>query len=119
MLSFPPNVRVYLCRVATDMRKSFDGLHALALQVFERDPLEGHLFLFFNRRRDRLKALWWDRDGMALFCKRLEAGTYEIPASSDDCRGIEIDATQLSLLLNGIDTQSVKRRKRYRRATAA
>jgi transposase len=113
MLSFPPNVRVYLCRLPTDMRKSFDGLYALAVQVFEKDPLAGHLFLFLNRRRDRLKALWWDRDGLALFCKRLEAGTYELPHAADDTAGIEMDATQLSLLLNGIETRSAKRRKRY------
>ena len=84
MLSIPANVRVYLCTKATDMRKGFDGLHTLVVQVFQRDPLDGHLFLFVNRRRDRLKILWWDRDGMALFYKRLEAGTYQLPASPDD-----------------------------------
>jgi transposase len=116
MLSLPANTRVYLCRTATDMRKGFDGLHALARQIFQHDPLDGHLFLFINRRRDRLKALWWDRDGMALFYKRLEAGTYQLPATDDDSRGVEIDATDLALLLNGIDIQSAQRRKRYSRA---
>jgi transposase len=115
MLSIPANVRVYLCTAPTDMRKGFDGLHTLVFQVFERDPLDGHLFLFVNRRRDRLKMLWWDRDGMALFYKRLEAGTYQIPASSHDSEGIEIDVTDLAILLNGIDVQSAKRRKRYSR----
>lgn len=115
MLSIPPNVRVYLCTKATDMRKGFDGLHAMVLQVFQRDPLDGHLFLFVNRRRDRLKVLWWDRDGMALFYKRLEAGTYQLPTASDDAEGIEIDATDLAILLSGIDIQSAKRRKRYSR----
>jgi transposase len=71
--------------------------------------------LFLNRRRDRLKILWWDRDGMALFYKRLEAGTYQLPAAPDDAHGVEIDATDLALLLNGIDVQSAKRRKRYSR----
>ena len=115
MLSFPGNVRVYLCTSATDMRKSFDALHVLVRQVFKRDPLDGHLFLFVNRRRDRLKIMWWDRDGLALFYKRLEAGTYQIPAAADDAQGLEIDATQLAMLLSGIDMPSAKRRKRYAR----
>lgn len=115
MLNIPANVRVYLCTKATDMRKGFDGLHSLVLQVFQRDPLDGHLFLFVNRRGDRLKMLWWDRDGMALFYKRLEAGTYQLPAAPDNAEGVVIDATDLAILLNGIDLQSVKRRKRYSR----
>jgi len=115
MLSIPPSVSVYLCTKATDMRKGFDGLHSLVLQVFKRDPLDGHLFLFVNRRRDRLKMLWWDRDGMALFYKRLEAGTYQLPVTPHDCEGIEIDGTDLAMMLNGIDIQSAKRRKRYSR----
>lgn len=115
MLSIPANVSVYLCTIATDMRKGFDGLHAMVLQVFQRDPLDGHLFLFINRRHDRLKILWWDRDGMALFYKRLEAGTYQLPTAHDDAEGMEIDATDLAILLNGIDLRSAKRRKRYSR----
>jgi transposase len=99
------------------MRKSFDGLHALVLQVFQVNPLDGHLFLFVNRRRDRLKILWWDRDGLALFYKRLEAGTYQLPSVADDAQGVEVDATQLALLLSGVDLQSAKRRKRYSRVT--
>jgi transposase len=116
MLSIPANVSVYLCTRPTDMRKGFDGLHTLVLQVFERDPVDGHLFLFVNRRGDRLKMLWWDRDGMALFYKRLEAGTYQLPGVSGDSEGVEIDATDLAILLNGIDVQSARRRKRYSRA---
>ena len=115
MLSVPANVRVYLCTTATDMRKGFDGLHTLVLQVFQRDPLDGHLFLFVNRRGDRLKMLWWDRDGMALFYKRLEAGTYQLPTTSDNSEGVEIDATDLAMLLTGVDIKSAKRRKRYSR----
>lgn len=116
MLNFPANVRLYLCTSPTDMRKSFDGLHTLVRQVFERDPLDGHLFLFINRRRDRLKILWWDRDGLALFYKRLEAGTFQLPAVADDAQGVEIDATQFALLFSGIELHSAKRRKRYSRA---
>ena len=117
MLTIPANVRIYLCATPTDMRKIFDGLHALVLQVFRVNPLDGHLFLFVNRRRDRLKILWWDRDGLALFYKRLEAGTYQLPTVADDAQGVEVDATQLALLLNGVDLQSAKRRKRYSRVT--
>jgi transposase len=117
MISLPASVRVYLSTTPTDMRKSFDGLFTLVQQVFQRDPLEGHLFLFLNRRRDRLKMLWWDRDGLALFCKRLESGTYQLPIVSEGLPGAEIDATQLALLLNGVDLRSAKRRKRYSRVT--
>ena len=115
MLSLPANVRLYLCATPTDMRKSFDGLHTLVRQVFELDPLDGHLFLFVNRRRDRIKLLWWDRDGLAMWYKRLEMGTYQLPVVSDDAQGVEIDATQLALLLSGVAQQSAKRRKRYLR----
>ncbi len=115
MLSLPANVPLYLYTTPTDMRKSFDGLHTLVRQVFELDPLDGHLFLFVNRRRDRIKLLWWDRDGLAMWYKRLEMGTYQLPVVSDDAQGVEIDATQLALLLSGVDQQSAKRRKRYLR----
>jgi len=115
MVNFPANVRMYLCAKPTDMRKSFDGLQTLVGQVFELDPLDGHLFLFVNRRRDRVKILWWDRDGLALYYKRLEAGTYELPAVGDGIEGVEIDATALALLLSGVELRSAKRRKRYSR----
>jgi transposase len=101
--------------MATDMRKSFDGLHALVQQVFKSDPLDGHLFLFRNRRGDRVKIMWWDRDGLAIFYKRLESGSYQLPAANDDSQGVEIDATDLALLLTGVDIKSAKRRKRYSR----
>ncbi len=116
MLNIPTNTRIYLCTQPTDMRKSFDGLHALAVEVLKQDPLEGHLFVFLNRRRDRVKLLWWDRDGLALFYKRLEGGTFELPAAPDSQDGIEIDSVDLALLLGGVDLRSAKRRKRYSRA---
>jgi transposase len=116
MLTFAPNLRIYLCVRPTDMRKSFDGLCALVRNVFQADPLDGSLFLFVNRRGDRLKAMWWDRDGLALFYKRLEAGSFEMLPAEGDAATIEIDATQLALLLSGVSLASAKRRKRYRRA---
>jgi transposase len=78
MLSIPAGVRVFLCVQPTDMRKSFDGLTGLVQSVFDRNILDGHLFLFVNRRRDKLKLLYWDRDGLALWAKRLEVGTFAL-----------------------------------------
>ena len=115
MWSIPSTMRIYLCMTPVDMRKSFDGLHAVVRQVFKRDPVDGHLFLFVNRRGDRVKILWWDRDGLAYFYKRLESGTYQLPVVSQEDPGAEIDATDLAMLLSGIDVSSAKRRKRYSR----
>jgi transposase len=83
------------------------------MQVFQRNPVDGHLFLFLNRRRDRIKLMWWDHDGMAVFYKRLEAGTYEMPTAPAEAQGIEIDVTQFAVLLSGIEAESARRRKRY------
>ena len=112
MLNLPANVRMYLCAVPTDMRKSFDGLCGLVQTVFRRDVLDGHLFLFVNRRRDRIKLLYWDRDGLALWYKRLEAGTFETPASAGQSH-VELDATELAMLLGGVSLASARRRKRF------
>ena len=79
MIHLPASVRVYLCASACDMRKSFDGLHALVTQSMEPDAFVGHLFVFGNRRRDRIKIPYWDRDGFAVWAKRLEEGTYAMP----------------------------------------
>jgi transposase len=98
------------------MRKSFDGLSGIVRSAFEADPLDGSLFLFINRRRDRLKILYWDRDGLALWYKRLEAGTFEVLACHNDQGHVEIDATQLAMILNGVSLNSAKRRKRYAKA---
>jgi len=114
MLSFSSQVRVFLCTKPTDMRKSFDGLSGLVETVFGADVLSGDLFVFINRRRDRLKILGWDRDGLMIWYKRLERGTFQIPPGSDD--KIELDAAELSMLLSGIDLTSARRRKRYQPA---
>lgn len=116
MLSFAPNIRIFLHTRPTDMRKSFDGLCGLIRGVLQADPLDGSLFLFVNRRGDRLKALWWDQDGLALFYKRLESGTFRMLASDDDTAGVELDAAELAMLLSGVSLGSVKRRKRYAKA---
>ena len=75
MLNLPAHARVSLCTVAVDLRKSFDGLCGLVESVFQQNVLDGHLFLFLNQRRDRIKALWWDRDGLVIWYKRLERGS--------------------------------------------
>jgi transposase len=117
----PAAVRVFLCTRPTDMRKSFDGLQGMVREFLGQDPLSGHLFLFFNRRRDRIKLLWWDRDGLAIWYKRLEAGTFQqlepgtcVGPSSGEA-GIELSTTDLALLLTGVDLASARRRKRYAR----
>lgn len=118
MTYLPASVRVYLCTAACDMRKSFDGLQALVLQAMELDPFAGHLFVFGNRRKDRVKILYWDRDGFAVWAKRLEEGTYAMPFADDGERRREITAAELGALLSGIDLSQAKRRKRYRRMLA-
>lgn len=116
MIHLPASVRVYLCLSACDMRKSFDSLHQLVRDHLELDAFGGHLFVFASRRRDRIKILYWDRDGFALWSKRLEEGTYAMPlADSAEERRREITAQELGALLSGIDLSQAKRRKRYRR----
>jgi transposase len=118
MMHLPASVRVYLCAAACDMRKSFDGLQALVTQAMELDPFAGHLFVFGNRRKDRVKILYWDRDGFAVWAKRLEEGTYAMPCTEDGERRREITAQELGALLSGIDLTQAKRRKRYQRIIA-
>jgi len=108
-------VRVYLCTSPTDMRKGFDTLAALVRDALGCDPLSGQLFLFISRRRDRLKILTWDRDGYALWYKRLEQGTFRMPATREGTTHVELKASELAMLLDGIDLRSVKRRKRFQR----
>jgi transposase len=118
MIHLPASVRVYLCARACDMRKSFDGLQGLVTQTMELDPFAGHLFVFGNRRRDRVKILYWDRDGFAVWAKRLEEGTYAMPFEDDGERRREITTQELGALLSGIDLSHARRRKRYRRGIA-
>ena len=117
MFGLSAAVRVYLAKEPADMRKSFDGLCGLVRSVLLADPLDGSLFLFVNRRGDRIKMLWWDRDGLALFYKRLESGTFEMLRPDGEAVALELDATELAMLLSGVSLDSVKRRKRYARAS--
>jgi transposase len=114
VLTLPPSVRIYLARGATDMRRGFDGLYALARDVLAVDPFSGHLFGFANRRRDMLKILVWDRSGFALYSKRLERGTFTWPAQGGEAR-VEMTSRELMALLEGLDPGSGTWRKRYER----
>jgi transposase len=117
MVSLPTSVRIWLATQATDLRKSFDSLAELVRRQLERDPLSGQLFVFRNKRADRVKLLYWDEDGFVIVYKRLEAGTFRFPQA--DAAGVEIRAADLQMLLDGIDLSSVKRQKRYRRPVPA
>jgi transposase len=118
MINLPHPVRVFLHSPPTDLRKGFDALSGLVTTAFFQDPTSGHLFLFVNRRRDRLKILYWDRgDGLAIWYKRLETGSFQLPTAAREAVSIEMTTTQLSLILSGIDLRSARQRKRYQRPT--
>jgi len=107
-------VRAYLCLDPVDMRLSFDRLAALARDAMGQDPMGGHLFLFHARRRDRLKILYWDGDGYALWHKRLEAGTFRVPAAGDGQAPVTLTPAELSLLLAGVDLMATRKRPSWR-----
>lgn len=115
MLSLALPVEIYFCLQPTDMRRGFDGLARMAEEHLSRDVLAGGLYVFVNRRRDRLKLLYWDNDGLAIWHKRLEAGRFQLPTVESKSSCLSLTATQLALILGGIDLASVRQRKRYRR----
>jgi len=112
MMMLPPAVRVFVALQPADLRRGFDGLAALTHEVLRQDPLSGHLFVFWNRRRDRVKILFWDRGGYVLWCKRLERGRFRFP-HHDAAGGLEMEASELMLLLEGIDLRGARRRPRF------
>ncbi len=118
MLSVSGQVKVFLALQPTDMRKSFDTLAAIVQEVLQQDPLSGHLFVFRSKRGDRAKILYWNTHGYALWYTRLEQGTFRFPAAgADECvTCLMISASDLAMLLDGVDLTSVKRTKRYRHA---
>jgi len=111
MLSFPSAVKIYLCKGPTDMRRSFDSLAMMVRAIIKQDPLSGHVFIFRNKRGNCLKLLYWDRDGYAIWYKRLEKGTFNIPVNitEDYC----LEHHQMSMMLEGIEFTGIKRRKRF------
>ena len=108
MLMLSPAVKIFLCAEATDMRRSFDKLAEMTRSRLAQDPLSGHLFIFFNRPRDRVKILFWDRSGFCLYYKRLEEGCFR-PLENRR----EISATELTLILEGIELADAKQQKRF------
>jgi transposase len=116
-MNYLTDARIFLCLTPTKMSYSFDSLMSQAEKVFAQNPLSGHLFLFLNRDRDRIKILFWDQDGFCIWYKRLEAGTFQLPSVTENERGIELDERQLYRLLSGLDLRSGRRRRRYRVAS--
>jgi transposase len=114
MLSLSPTAKIYLCTVPADMRKSFDGLCGLIRTWLQGDPLSGDVFVFRNKTGDRVKIMTFEGDGLAIFYKRLEAGTYRFPLAPDGNGKMTVRAADLLMLLDGVDLTSVRRRKRYR-----
>lgn len=119
MIGLAHGLKIYLCTEPADMRRSFDGLSGMAVNLMEEDPLSGHLLVFRNRNRDRLKILYWDRDGLAIWYKRLEKGTFQFPTDGkpkeEKPTSVQVTTDELSLLLGGIDLRSARKRKRYQR----
>jgi transposase len=114
MLMPPPSVRVFVASVAVDLRCSFDRLAACTEELLQQDPRSGHLFVFRNRQGDRVKILYWDRTGYCLWYKRLEKGTFRLPSGPG---GVELNAAELVLLLEGIDLAGARRRLRWVRGS--
>ncbi len=110
MLSVPAQAAIFLCTEPTDLRKGINGLSGIVRGEFQSDPIDGSLYMFVNRRRDRLKILHFDGSGFWLYYKRLEAGTFEVLACDDPC--VEIDTTQLAMLLGGVSLASAEKRVR-------
>ena len=111
MLSLTSTLRIFLAVEPADMRKGFDGLSQLVRERIDQDPLSGHLFVFRNRRRDRVKILYWDRDGLALWYKRLEKGTFRFPEAKDG--RVEVTPAEIAAVLEGIDLSRARRLPRF------
>jgi transposase len=111
VINLPPTVRIFLATAPTDMRRGFDGLAALTSSALGQDPLSGHLFVFRNRRGDRLKILYWDRDGLAIWAKRLERGVFRFPEPKTD--RIEVTPAEMAAILEGIDLKLARRQRRF------
>lgn len=116
MLTLPSSVRIYVAAEAVDLRLGFDGLAATTRSLIEQSPMSGHVFVFLNRRRNRIKLLLWDRTGYLLVYKRLERGTFELPTQPAlGRRHVEIDSGELGLMLEGLDLRGARRRARWYR----
>ena len=119
MLTLPPSVRIYLAVEPIDLRRGHDGLSAVVRGQWRMDLFAGHLFVFLGRRRDRCKILFWDRGGLVLYYKRLEKGRFQMPRVTTDGLAVEMDATALAMLLDGIDVRYVRRPEPWQPKKAA
>ena len=119
MLTLPPSVRIYLAVEPIDLRRGHDGLSAVVRGQWRMDLFAGHLFVFLGRRRNRCKILFWDRGGLVLYYKRLEKGRFQMPRVTADGRAVELDATALAMLLDGIDVRYVRRPEPWQPKKAA
>ena len=118
MLSISPTIRIFVHALPTDMRKHFDGLYAIVEHSFAMDIFQGDYFVFLNRSRDRCKILYWDRDGLVVWAKRLEQGRFQLPSATNSASlTIEVDSTTLAMILGGVDLRTGQRRKRYQVVT--
>jgi transposase len=115
MLSFPPAVRIWLALAPADLRKGFDALAELVRQHLRDDPLSGQVFVFRNRRGDRIKLLYWDSGGYVIVYKRLKIGIFRFPTGAEGQASVTVRAAELAMLLDGVDWQNAKRSKRYQR----
>lgn len=109
MLTLPSSVRVYLAAEPIDLRRGHDGLVAIVRSEWRLNPFDGHLFVFLGRRLDRVKILVWDRNGFVLYYKRLSQGRFRMPKVPPEAARVELDATTLAMLLDGIDVKYVRR----------
>ena len=113
MIGFPASVRIYLFCAPVDMRNGHDGLSGIVTRRGQ-DVFSGHLFVFFSKRRDRVKILTWDNGGFVLWYKRIEVGKFKLPRITDEQKTMNIDSAQLSMLLDGIDFSRVRRTKKWK-----
>lgn len=113
MLHLSPSCQYYLYRGVTDMRKGFDSLCGVVTSQMQLNHLDGSIFIFFNRKHNQVKLLLFEGDGYAVYHKRLEKGTYEMPPCTDDCSSMSIRSQQLQFILQGVSLKSVRSRKRY------
>jgi transposase len=113
LLGLPPSVRIYFATGLVDMRNGIDGLRAIVEGTLKKDPFEGHLFVFVGKSKDKLKVLFWDKNGFVLHMKRLERGRFQLPVADARTGRVEMEATELAMLLDGIDLNA-KRLSRWR-----
>jgi transposase len=113
MMNLPPSVKISIASAPTDMRKSFNGLLLQVQQVLKDEPYSGHLFVFFNKRRDQVRIFFWDRNGFSILAKRLERGCFKLPLTPPDATCVDVEASELALILEGIDLHKSSCRPRW------